>query len=67
MIVPISFVFEHMGTLNEMDREFAGDAAVTASVNAAITPPVSPPFTPPSQLAGVPTTMADLSVFLLCP
>ena len=29
MVVPISFVFEHMGTLNEMDKEFAELAAAS--------------------------------------
>lgn len=27
VLVPISFVFEHMGTLNEIDREYAELAA----------------------------------------
>ena len=27
VLVPISFVFEHMATLNEMDREYASLAA----------------------------------------
>ena len=30
VLVPISFVFEHMGTLNEMDREYADLGAISA-------------------------------------
>ncbi len=30
VLVPISFVFEHMGTLNEMDRECADLGAISA-------------------------------------
>ena len=30
VLVPISFVFEHMGTLNEMDREYVDLGAISA-------------------------------------
>jgi len=38
LLVPVSFVFEHMGTLNEMDRELA-DVAAQAGVRSFVRVP----------------------------
>ena len=43
VVVPISFVFEHMGTLNEMDREFAALAAQNGITTCAGTDSISQP------------------------
>lgn len=42
LLVPVSFVFEHMGTLNEMDRELA-DVAARVSQNKTVQPTTRAP------------------------